>query len=76
MTLVVNNTETDITLMAIDEWFCERCSFLLKRKLKYDSVKCRFCPELKGSLKTCQDENGKVFWVFPIPFKIFLILFA
>jgi hypothetical protein len=33
-----------------DNWYCNRCKFLLQRKLNYDFVRCFLCPDLTGIL--------------------------
>jgi len=47
-----------------DQWFCQRCDYLLSKKLSFYSVKCTFCPEVKGIMK---ELNGFL-WVFYFPF--------
>lgn len=46
-----------------NEWFCPRCDEILKKKLAFHSIRCAFCPELKGIIKKL---NGFLWVIYNI----------
>lgn len=48
-----------ISSVSVDkDWYCQRCDKLLKNQWDFRSIKCVFCPEIKGSLKFFNN----IFW--------------
>ena len=41
------------------EWFCHRCTYIIKNDLSFDAVVCEFCPELKGAIKRIKENSNK-----------------
>jgi hypothetical protein len=37
--------------LPINEWFCQRCRFIKNEKRDTNSIRCYFCPEIKGIIK-------------------------
>lgn len=35
----------------VGEWYCQKCKYLIENCKEEDSIKCYFCPNLKGIMK-------------------------
>ena len=47
---------SDLDIIPEGNWFCSRCTYLMENELvDPKSIKCLFCPELKGIMKNIGD---------------------
>ena len=56
-----------------EEWFCERCEYLLNNEEGVTSVSCHFCPSKQGIMKIIDIDKEKVWshlecitWDYPL----------
>jgi len=47
--------------LAMGDWFCHRCAYLMAHDLPFTEVRCEFCPEIKGPIKRLKQKDDK-FW--------------